>query len=302
MRVLVSGGTGLLGRQLVAELTGAGHECIVLSRHPERVRGLPGGARAERWDGKTTHGWGTLVGEDTALVNLAGASIAGGRWSDARKAEILGSRVAATRAMVQAVKDAPIPPKVLLQASAVGYYGSTGDREIVETSPPGDDFLATVCVAWEAASRPVETLGVRRVLLRTGVVLSRDGGALPKMALPFRLFAGGPVGSGDQYVPWIHEADEIGAMRFLLERDDLAGPFNLTAPEPVTNRELSRRLGAALHRPALVPAPAFALRLLLGEMSGLLLGGQRALPEALAQSGYAFRFASLEAALADLYG
>lgn len=300
MRALVSGGTGLLGRALVAELASAGHEVVVLSRDPDRAAGLPAGVRAERWDGTTTQGWGSLVDGDTALVNLAGESIAGDRWTDARKARILESRVAASRAMTLAAENAMRPPKVLLQASAVGYYGSTGAREIVESSPPGDDFLALVCTAWEAASKPVEAFGVRRVLLRTGVVLSRDGGALPKMALPFRFFAGGPVGSGDQYVPWIHEADEIGAMSFLLARDDLSGPFNLTAPEPATNRELSRQLGEVLHRPSLLPAPAFALRLALGEMSDLLLGGQRALPRRLLEAGFEFRFPALEAALRDL--
>jgi uncharacterized protein (TIGR01777 family) len=184
----------------------------------------------------------------------------------------------------------------------VGYYGPRGEEDVAEDHPPGADFLARTCVEWEAAGAPVEALGVRRPLLRTGVVLARDGGALPKMLLPFRLFAGGPVGSGRQWMPWIHLADEVGAIRFLLDHPTATGPFNLASPNPVTNREFSRALGRVLRRPSFLPAPAFALRLALGEMADVVLTGQRAVPRRLEGLGFLFRFPTAEAALKDLLG
>lgn len=299
MRVVIAGGSGLIGRALVEELVAAGHEAVVLSREPSRVKGLPAGAWAHAWDGETAAGWGE-VAAGGAIVHLAGESIASGRWTAARKQRILESRVRTSRAVLAAVEGLRERPRVLLQGSAVGYYGPRGDEEVTEDTAPGDDFLARVCREWEAVTAGVEDLGVRRAVLRTGVVLASDGGALPRMLLPFRLFAGGPVGSGRQWVPWIHIADEVGAIRFLLERDDASGPFNLTAPEPVTNRDFSRALGRALGRPSWLPAPAFALRLALGEMASLLLTGQRAVPRGIADLGYAFRFPELQAALRDL--
>lgn len=302
MRVIVSGGTGLIGSALVPRLAAQGHEVVILSRSPGKDRDLAAGVRVVGWDARSADGWGDLVDADTAIVNLAGENVAGGRWTDERKRRILESRVDAARAVVEAVERAPAQPRVLLQGSAIGYYGPTGDEVVDEQAPPGDDFLARVCVAWEGATDPVVKAGVRRALLRTGVVLSGEGGALPKMALPFRLFAGGPVGDGEQYVPWIHIEDEVGAILHLLANDELEGPFNLTAPEPVKNERLSRELGAALHRPSLLPAPSFALRLGLGEMADVLLTGQRALPAKLERSGYRFRFPQLAAALEDLLG
>ena len=202
--------------------------------------------------------------------------------------------------MTAAILEAQSPPQVFFQASAVGYYGPGDDQVITEDASPGNDFLAQVCQEWESASAEVETRGVRRVVARTGIVLSADGGALPRMALPFKLFAGGPAGSGRQWMPWIHLADEVGALRFLLERE-ARGPFNLTAPKPVTNREFSGLLGKALHRPSLLPAPALALRLALGEMADLILTGQRAVPNRLLDLGYKFRFPDLDSALQDIY-
>jgi hypothetical protein len=199
-----------------------------------------------------------------------------------------------------AIRQAAVKPRVLLQGSAVGYYGPSGDSVVTEEHPPGDDFLARVCIDWERSTAEVEGWGVRRALLRTGIVLARGGGALPKMALPFRLFAGGPLGDGRQWVPWIHLADEVGAIRFLLEAEGARGPFNLSAPEPVQNRDLARALGEALHRPSLLPTPSFALHLALGEMAGMVLEGQRAVPRALEGLGYAFRFPALGPALHDL--
>jgi hypothetical protein len=285
MRVVITGGSGLIGRHLARSLAGDGREVVVLSRRPEAVAGLPAGARAEGWDGRTAAGWGHLV-EGAAVVHLAGEGIATGRWTEARKRRIRESRVESSRAVVE----------------AVGYYGPRGEEDVAEDHPPGADFLARTCVEWEAAGAPVEALGVRRPLLRTGVVLARDGGALPKMLLPFRLFAGGPVGSGRQWMPWIHLADEVGAIRFLLDHPTATGPFNLASPNPVTNREFSRALGRVLRRPSFLPAPAFALRLALGEMADVVLTGQRAVPRRLEGLGYLFRFPTAEAALKDLLG
>lgn len=298
MRVVITGGSGLIGRALCEELV-AGHEVVVLSRRPESVSGLPSGVAVERWDAESAAGWGKLV-EGAAVVHLAGENIGEGRWTAEKKRRIRDSRVRSSRAVAEAIEEAEVKPEVLLQGSAVGYYGHRGDEVVTEEEPPGDDFLARVCVEWEASTAGVEALGVRRAVLRSGVVLSTRGGALPKMALPFRLFAGGPVGNGRQFVPWIHIEDEAGAIRFLLEHGEASGPFNLTAPEPVTNAELSRLLGKVLHRPSLLPAPAFALRLALGEMADMVLQGQRAVPTRLQELGYRFRFAGAEAALEDL--
>ncbi|MFQ5349330.1 MAG: TIGR01777 family oxidoreductase [Thermoanaerobaculia bacterium] len=236
------------------------------------------------------------------MVHLAGEGIADGRWSAERKRRIRDSRVESSAAVAAAIAAAEPRPAVLLQASAVGFYGPRGDEELTEESSPGEDFLAEVCGRWEQASAAVEELGVRRAVLRTGVVLAREGGARPKILLPFRLFAGGPVGNGRQYMPWIHLADEVGAIRFLLDTATAGGPFNLTAPEPLTNRQFGRVLGRVLRRPSFMPAPAFALKLALGEMSKILLEGQRALPRRLEEAGYRFRYPDLETALRDLLG
>ena len=302
MKVIVSGGSGLIGRALVESLAADGHQATVLSRSPERLRELPEGVTAAGWDARSAEALTPLIAGADAVVHLAGAGIADGRWSDERKRRIRDSRVHSSAAMAAAIKAAEPRPSVFLQGSAVGFYGPRGDETLTEDSAPGDDFLARVCLEWEAASAAVEELGVRRAALRTGVVLAREGGALPKMLLPFKLFAGGPAGSGRQYMPWIHIADEVGAIRFLLESPEGRGPFNLTAPEPLTNKEFSRVLGRVLGRPSFMPAPAFALRLALGEMSKILLEGQRALPRRLEQAGYRFKYPSLEEALTALLG
>jgi uncharacterized protein (TIGR01777 family) len=231
-----------------------------------------------------------------------GESIGAGRWTPAAKRAILDSRIKSSRAVAEALLDAGNEKTVLIQASAVGFYGPGGDEEVLEDGSAGSDFLAQVCRQWEAASESVEEAGLRRVVIRTGVVLSADGGALPKMLLPFRLFAGGPLGSGRQFVPWIHIADEAAAIRFLLEDQQARGPFNLVAPGAVTNRQLGRTIGKILGRPSMLPTPAFALRTVLGGMSTLLLDGQRAIPQRLLESGYEFEFPDLGSALRDLLG
>lgn len=302
MRILIPGGSGLIGRALCAELSSPDNEVVVLSRHPEKVPGLPAGARAERWDGRSTEGWQELAEGAQAIVNLAGENIGAGRWSAERKRRIRESRLDACRAVVEACESAARRPRVLVQASAVGYYGPRGDEPVVEDAAPGEDFLALTCREWEAASVRVEELGVRRVLLRTGIVLSTRDGALPRLLLPFRMFVGGPIGGGRQGFPWIHIADQARAIRFLLERDESRGPYNLAAPDPPSNRDFCRLLGRVLRRPSWLPAPAMALRFLLGEMSTLVLDGQRAVPQRLVQEGYEFRFPEAEGALRDLLG
>jgi uncharacterized protein len=302
MRILITGGSGLIGSAVAAELGSAGHEVVVLTREPSRAGPLPPGTRAVHWDGRTAGDWARLIDGDTAIVHLAGENVAAGRWTAERKRRIRQSRVESGGAVLAAIRQAKVPPRALLQGSAVGYYGDGGDAVLTEAHPPGDDFLARVCVDWEASTAAVADLGVRRPVLRTGVVLSNEGGALPKMALPFRLLAGGPLAGGRQWLPWIHIADEVGAIRFLIERDGADGPFNLAAPEPLTNRAFSHALGAALHRPSFAPAPGFALRFLLGEMADALLHGQRAVPQNLLDLGFRFRYNEAGAALKDLLG
>ena len=300
MRVIITGGTGLIGRALAADLASDGHEIIVLSRDPSRAGGLPAGVRAARWDGRSGSGWSALADGAGAIVNLAGENLAAGRWSDERKRRIRESRANAGRAVVEAVAAAGRKPGVVIQASAVGYYGPRGEEEVTEGTPPGGDFLARVCVAWEASTAPVEEQGVRRAIIRTGIVLSLRDGALPRLLLPFRFFVGGPLGSGRQWFPWIHLADEVAAIRFLIENEAARGPFNLAAPDVVTNATFARTVGRVLGRLAFIPIPAFALRLALGDLASTLLTGQRAVPTRLLQQGFTFRFPTPEAALRDL--
>lgn len=307
MRIVVAGGTGLIGTALCRRLAEAGHEVAVLTRRSGAPpAGLPG-VRLVPWTaepapaGGSRPDWWQWVDGADAVVNLAGQSIAAGRWTAGQKERILRSRVQATRALVQAITAAGKAPGVLVSGSAVGYYGPRGNEVVTEETGPGDDFLSQVCVAWEAEARRAEEAGVRVVLLRTGLVLAREGGALPRLVLPFRLMVGGSLGSGRQWMPWIHRADLVDLILFLIQRDDLAGPFNGTAPHPVTNAEFARVLGRVLRRPCWLPVPAFMLRLALGEMAeALLLSGQRATPQRALEASFGFRFHSLEAALRDL--
>jgi uncharacterized protein (TIGR01777 family) len=238
--------------------------------------------------------------EVDAIVNLAGAGLADQRWTDERKKTIIDSRVRAGQAIVEAVRAAQNKPKVLIQSSGVGYYGTSLDAAMTESSPPGNDFLANVCKTWEASTEGVEEMGVRRVITRSGVVLDPEGGALPKMLMPFRLFAGGPVGSGRQWLPWIHYYDEVEAVRFLIEEPSISGPVNLTTPQPIRNREFAKAAGRVLKRPAFAPAPGPVLKLIFGEMSVVLLEGQQVLPARLEANRFKFKFPEIEGALRDL--
>lgn len=306
MRVIITGGTGLIGSTLAEDLAADGHEVIVLSRSPERRAGMfEHDVRIEGWDAETARGWGHLADGADAIVNLAGESIAGegfvpDRWTPEKKRRIRESRLNVGRAVVQAVRAVETKPKVVIQASGIDYYGARGDEKITEIGLRGDGFLARLCGEWEAATAEVEEMGVRRAIARTGIVLSTEEGAFPRLLLPIKLFVGGPLGSGRQYYSWIHVADEVGALRFLIEHEDASGPFNLTAPNPVTNREFTKTVADVLGRPAFMPVPGFAMRLALGEVAGMVLEGQRVLPQKLLNLGYDFMYPTLEEAVRDL--
>ena len=300
MKIIITGGSGLIGRALTNSLTHDGHQVVILSRNPERVRGLPAGATVVGWDGKRAAGWAEHVNGAQAVVNLAGAGVANARWTEARKRQILESRINAGQAVVEAIQGVNTKPEVVIQSSAVGYYGPRSDESVPERSRPGDDFLAGVCQDWEASTAEIGNIGIRLVSIRTGVVLSLVGGAFPRLALPFKFFAGGPVGSGQQWFPWIHMADEVGAIRFLIEKETASDSFNLTAPKPLTNAEFAKVLGRVMGRPAFMPAPAFMMKLVFGEMSTVLLDGQKAMPYGLLEAGYQFKFPDAESALRDL--
>lgn len=302
MKIILVGGTGLIGSALIDALLQTENEIVVTSRAPEKAKALPRAARVVKWDGKTAEGWGGEADSADAIVNLAGEPIAPLPWFGDRKEKIIASRVNAGNAIVDAVTRAKNRPRVVVQSSAVGYYGLRGDETLTEQSRAGSDFLARVCAEWENATAPLEALGVRRAVYRTGLVLARHDGSLPLMALPFQFFVGGQVGSGKQWMSWIHLADEVAAIQFLIMNENARGVFNFTAPQPVRNAEFAKTLGRALGRPSAIPAPAFALKLLFGEMAELLLlGGQRIVPEHLLQMGFQFRFSTLRAALENIY-
>jgi uncharacterized protein (TIGR01777 family) len=302
MKVVIAGGTGFLGRPLVESLAAEGSSVVVLSRGgPRRLDS--GRVRTVAWtpDGDVGDWAGELDGAD-AVINLAGESIAARRWTETQKHRILDSRLLTTRSLVRATSCAKVPPKVFISGSAVGYYGPARDDLLSEDAPPGGDFLARVCVEWEAEARHASSDLTRVVIIRTGLVLERDGGALPRMLPPFKLGAGGRVGSGRQYWPWIHREDWIAMIRWVIARPGMAGAVNATGPTPVTNAEFARTLGEVLHRPALMPVPGFVLEILLGEMAGaLLLSGQRAIPARAERAGFTFRYARLLDALRAIF-
>jgi hypothetical protein len=310
MRVIITGGTGLIGSALTKSLTKDGHEVVILTRSPAQATDLPTGARAVAWDAQTSGGWETEMEGAGAVVNLAGENIAGNgflpsRWSAGRKDKILNSRLNAGKAVTEAFTHAQNKPPVLIQSSAVGYYGTQDENNqppLTESAPAGNDFLADVCQRWEASTASVESMGVRRAIIRTGIVLSFEGGTLPLLALPYQFFAGGPIGSGKQPFPWIHIDDEVAAIRYLIDTPTANGAFNLSAPEVLTNNEFGKVLGKVIGRPHYLPAPGFAFRLGFGELAdALLLRGQRAVPEALQQAGYTFHYPNAESALRALY-
>jgi uncharacterized protein len=304
MRILVSGSTGLLGASLIATLEREGHTIAPLLR-PHSGQQHPPGAREQgvRWD-PVAGGLDSAAAEGCdALVHMAGASIADRRWNSARKNLLRTSRIDATRQLMDAFAKLQKPPRVIVAASAVGYYGSRGGEILTESSAPGNDFLATLCRDWEAESARGAAFGARVVMLRFGIILAEQGGALPRMALPIKLGVGGRLGSGSQWMSWIALKDVLRIIRFSLTNSAVEGPVNAVAPTPLQNLDFTRVLAKALHRPALFPAPAFALRLALGEMAdALLLSSQRVLPSKLERYGYRFAEPNLAAALAEIFG
>jgi uncharacterized protein (TIGR01777 family) len=309
MKVVIAGGTGFLGNALGWAWAEESHDVRLLTRSL-----APGQAQHESGTGKpgiTRVGWkpdgqaGGLARElegAAVLVNLAGESIDGGRWTAARKQALRDSRVLATRSLVAALPQTPDPPRTFISGSAVGYYGDRGTEPLTEEAPPGDDFLAHLCVEWEAEARRAASAATRVVLLRTGLVLEKSGGVLPRMMLPFRFFAGGPLGSGRQYMPWLHRLDWIEMVRWIVDTPAVAGALNVTAPHPVTNAEFTRALGRAMHRPSLMPVPGFALKVVLGEMADAALGSQRALPGKPLAYGYQFRYPEIDIAFRGIFG
>jgi uncharacterized protein len=301
MKVVIAGGSGLIGRRVIAELLQARHDVTVLSRSPEKVRKYFPAVRGELWDTKTSNILIDVLDGADALINLTGESIASKRWTRLQKERILSSRIESTRAIADAIKQTLHQPRVLLNASAVGYYGNMPEGEVNETSPGGTGFLADVCAMWEAEALRVQEFGVRVVLLRTGIVLDSCGGVLQKFLSLFRFFVGGPLGSGRQWFPWIHQRDEVRAILFAMENERIAGPLNLAAPESVRMSKFCSVLGKILHRPPLLRVPAYALKLALGEMAEpLLLHGQKTISKKLLETGFTFTFPKLEDALMDL--
>ena len=302
MRIVIAGGSGFLGSALAAHLAAGNHQVVILTRQPRSVD--PGHPRTtfEHWSPDGHSGsWANALDNADAVVNLAGESIAAKRWSTAQKQRIRDSRLLATRSLTAAMREISKPPRVFISGSAVGYYGDRGDETLTEASAPGTDFLAGVCKDWEAAASAIGDRS-RVVLIRTGIVLDRKGGALPKMLPPFYLFAGGPIGSGRQYMPWIHRDDWVRLVAWSATNDSPRGALNATGPKPITNKEFSTALGQALRRPSVMPAPPFALRIALGEMAdALLLSSQRALPVRATDLGFTFRFSNIDDALADIF-
>ncbi|MGE8435574.1 MAG: TIGR01777 family oxidoreductase [Pseudomonas palmensis] len=296
MHILLTGGTGLIGRHLCRFWLDRGYRLTVWSRRPAQVAhvcgaGVRGIARLDE------------LGEEPvdAVVNLAGAPIADRPWTSHRRALLWASRITLTEQLIAWLQDRQQRPAVLISGSAVGWYGDGGERELTELSQPvKEDFASQLCIAWEETALRAEALGMRVVLVRTGLVLAAEGGFLSRLRLPFKLGLGGPIGSGRQWMPWVHLDDQIALIDFLLQREDASGPYNACAPEPVRNREFARRLGRALHRPAFMPLPALVLRAGLGELSVLLLGGQRARPVRLLAAGFTFRYNDVQSALDDL--
>jgi hypothetical protein len=300
MKIVMTGATGFIGSLLADRLWNQFHSLVLLSRRPPAEVGI---AKKEwfAWTPGASGEWEKAVDGADGIINLAGEPIAGKRWSEAQKDKLRSSRIDATRSLVDAILKAKVKPKFLLNASAVGYYGPHGDETLTEASAPGSDFLSTMCVDWEREALKAEAHGVRVARIRTGIVLGKRQGALKKMVPPFKMFMGGPLGSGKQWIPWIHIEDEIGLLLFLTENENGRGAFNATAPNPVTMEEFSKALGEVLNRPSWVSVPPSVLALMVGEMADMLLTGQRAVPEAALKLGYQFKYPMLGEALRSLH-
>jgi uncharacterized protein (TIGR01777 family) len=302
MSILVTGGTGFIGRALCAALSRGGHQLIVLTRNAETTsRRLRTSTTAVGWNGRDLGAWEESLEGIDAVINLAGEPVAAGRWTQERKRLIVDSRVNATRLLARALSRASSKPRVFISASGVGYYGTSPDRLFDERDGSGSDFFADLCRAWEGAAFEAQSPNVRVVCLRTGMVLERDGGALAKMVPPFRAFVGGPIAPGSQWVSWIHRADLIGLIEWVLGHEHIAGPVNAVAPGPVTMKEFCRELGKTLHRPSWLPVPEMALRLAFGELASFMTTGQQVVPKVALDGGYQFQYSRLDAAFRSIF-
>jgi uncharacterized protein (TIGR01777 family) len=305
MRVFVTGGTGLIGRRLVQKLLDRGDQPVVLTRRFAAARQSLG-PKCELIEGDPMQAgdWINAVADCAAVINLAGENIFNRRWGKRFKQLLADSRILSTRHVVQALGHKPVAasgrPKVLVNASAIGIYGPRDDEELTEASQPGNDFLANLCVEWETEALKAQAAGVRTAMIRVGAVLDKEGGALAKLLTPFKLFAGGPVGKGQQWMSWIHHADVVGLFLLALDNGQAAGPINGTAPNPVTNRQFATALGRALHRPSFLPTPPFGLRVLLGEVADVVTQGQRVLPQRALTLGYLFQYPTVDGALREI--
>ena len=308
-KVIIAGGSGLIGSYLAKALIDRDYEVVVLTRSASTENFRSEKIRVAQWDGQNLGNWTDQINGAYAVVNLAGVSIAGenllsilfNRWTKRRKELIRRSRVSSGKILAEAIEKVAKKPEVFIQASGVGYYGSESSSPLVEDAPPGSDFLASVSRDWEASSVRVVSMGVRHVIVRSGVVLSTSGGILPMVALPIRLFLGGRLGNGKQYFPWIHIKDEINAIRFLMENNTSSGPYNLVSPTLITNTHFGRELARVLHRPFYIPIPAFILKFVLGEKSVLILEGQQVVPDKLIKQGFKFKYPETLSALTNLY-
>ena len=298
MNLVVTGGTGFIGRALCVFLSRSGHRVTVLTRNGRAASQLFGTlVTTVEWNGQDPGAWEESLEGTDAVINLAGAGIADARWTDKRKQLLSESRVLLTRRLVEAISQRSSKPTILISASGIGYYGESDDQVLGESAPHGQGFLADLCLAWENEARRAAGFGTRVVLLRTGMVLERDGGALPKMLLPFRIFFGGPIMPGTQWVSWIHRRDHLGLIEWALMTPSVSGPINAVAPQPERNQAFCATLGRVLHRRSWFPVPGTALRLALGELSTLMTTGQRVSPEKARASGYVFHYPALESAL-----
>jgi uncharacterized protein len=298
MKITVLGGTGFIGKILMKNLVQEGHKVVLLSRNPLNISKAD--IEAAKWDADHIDAWIKYIDGADAIINLSGEPIGSKRWTQKQKDKIIDSRLKTTRAIVSAISKSKSKPKLLINASAVGYYGNVESGEVTELSDSGAGFLSDVCKKWETGAKEAEKYGVRVVLVRLGIVLEKDGGALKKMLLPFKLFIGGPLGSGKQWLPWVHRDDLVGSMLFILKNQNISGVVNITSPNPVRMKEFSRELGKILKRPSMFPVPAFVLKILLGEMSEMILTGQKAIPQKLIEAGYKFKFPELKSALKEI--
>ncbi|HLA87351.1 MAG TPA: TIGR01777 family oxidoreductase [Anaerolineales bacterium] len=297
MNIMIAGGSGFLGRALTKSFLADGHQVFILTRSSGKMKDV----HAVLWDAKTTNGWGHLVNEMDVIIHLAGKTLNSWPWTAATKRAFHDSRILPGLALAEAIRKATRRPGIFIQQSGINHYGLDGNLAD-ESTPPADDFLAQLTVKWEAATKSIEELGVRRAVVRSAVVLAKDGGLLSLMALPIKLFVGGPLGDGKHAMSWIHIRDWIGGVRYLIEHESARGVYNLIAPTPTSNAEFNRVLAIVVHRPYWFPTPAFLLRTLLGEMSVLILAGRFAQPKRLTESGYRFQFPGSHEALADLLG